>query len=670
MERAQADDCRQAGLPAMVTIGLVQYSTTHRIFLPYSVGLLQASLARAADPERFYFLLPRVYVAPLAGEVEALRAADVVAFSIFVWNEQRSLALAQRLKASNPKLLIIFGGPQVPDQAEGFLRANPWIDLCVHGEGEDVFLQLMEAYPARPWNSIPGLSWIAKGEFFHTAAAAKRRDLDVYPSPFLSGVFDELMAAHPEQSWSTTWESNRGCPFTCVFCDWGSATASRVNRFGMERLLAEIDWFATRQIDYIFCADANFGILPRDIELARYAAEAKRRTGFPRQLVVQNAKNVTERSFEIQCIMAEAGLDPQITISLQSLHPPTLEASGRKNISLEAFETLSQRLRAQGIHTYTDLIVGLPLESYDTFADGLSTLIGRGQYHALQIFCADILPNAPMADPAFRARYGIETVKMPNVSFRAPVLEDPDGIVEVQHTVIATSTMPREDWVRTRVLTWMVDMLFYKPGTVRIPLLMLHRLADMSLRPMLEAFMAPDPRLKTLNWVWRFFCDKARRIQQGESEYCQSLEQDGRLVWWSPCEAILDLLLRQRRLEAYYQEAHWLLQQLARPAGLPEGLLEDALFLSASFIQSHSLVDLYPLVYHTRWNVWDYYQGVLKFEEVALSPEHSVYLKDWPGAPFKLRCLRGSSSHARPHSHPAGPPPGLRAGFLRSQSRP
>ncbi|HEY9842554.1 MAG TPA: hypothetical protein V6D23_18975 [Candidatus Obscuribacterales bacterium] len=74
-----------------VTIGLVQYSSSPPLFLPYSVGLLQASLQRAQDPRRYRFLLPRVLIAPLAGEVEALRTADVAAFSIFVWNEQRSL---------------------------------------------------------------------------------------------------------------------------------------------------------------------------------------------------------------------------------------------------------------------------------------------------------------------------------------------------------------------------------------------------------------------------------------------------------------------------------------------------------------------------------------------------------------------------------------------------
>ncbi|MBF0188828.1 MAG: FAD-dependent thymidylate synthase, partial [Magnetococcales bacterium] len=55
-----------------------------------------------------------------------------------------------------------------------------------------------------------------------------------------------------------------------TFCDWGSATLSKVTRFDMERIKAEIDWFAEKRIEFIFCCDANFGILRRDMEIIDY----------------------------------------------------------------------------------------------------------------------------------------------------------------------------------------------------------------------------------------------------------------------------------------------------------------------------------------------------------------------------------------------------------------
>ena len=94
------------------------------------------------------------------------------------------------------------------------------------------------------------------------------RDLDEIPSPFLEGAFDSIMAANPSESWIGLWETNRGCPFRCTFCDWGSATAAKVTKFGEERLYREVDWFADKKIEYIFCCDANFGILKRDVDIA------------------------------------------------------------------------------------------------------------------------------------------------------------------------------------------------------------------------------------------------------------------------------------------------------------------------------------------------------------------------------------------------------------------
>ena len=56
-----------------------------------------------------------------------------------------------------------------------------------------------------------------------------------------------------------TWETNRGCPFSCTFCDWGSATASKVYQFGMDGLHDEIGWMSRQRIGFVFCCDANFG---------------------------------------------------------------------------------------------------------------------------------------------------------------------------------------------------------------------------------------------------------------------------------------------------------------------------------------------------------------------------------------------------------------------------
>ena len=70
-----------------------------------------------------------------------------------------------------------------------------------------------------------------------------------------------LIKKNPQERWLASWETNRGCPFSCAYCDWGSATGSKqMGVFPQERLKEEMEWFSHHSIEYIFCCDANFGM--------------------------------------------------------------------------------------------------------------------------------------------------------------------------------------------------------------------------------------------------------------------------------------------------------------------------------------------------------------------------------------------------------------------------
>ena len=47
------------------------------------------------------------------------------------------------------------------------------------------------------------------------------KDFDKVPSPYLVGIFDDLIKENPKERWLASWETNRGCPFSCTYCDWG-----------------------------------------------------------------------------------------------------------------------------------------------------------------------------------------------------------------------------------------------------------------------------------------------------------------------------------------------------------------------------------------------------------------------------------------------------------------
>ncbi|MBY0510322.1 MAG: cobalamin-dependent protein [Rhodospirillaceae bacterium] len=571
------------------TIGLVQINNSFsgQNYLPYAVGLLQAYIEKnAADPGRFSFLLPVYKREPIAKIVEHLRHADIVGFSIYVWNHEISLEVARRLKAINPHILTVFGGPHVPDFPEAWLRKYPFIDVAVHNEGEKTFLDILNADPGKAWNDIAGVSFIdGASSYIRTQPRERFKDLDEVPSPFLEGTFDSIMAANTAESWIGLWETNRGCPFRCTFCDWGSATAAKVTKFGMDRLLAEADWFAAKEIEYIFCCDANFGIQKRDVEIAKYVAKVKAATGYPAALSVQNTKNATERAYLTQKILSDAGLNKGVALSMQSVDMTTLKAIKRDNISTETYAELQRRFTLDGVETYSDLILGLPGETYQGFVAGVSRLIENGQHNRIQFNNLSILPNAEMGNPAYLEKFGIQTVRSEIINIHGERLRLTDDVPEYQELVVATASMPPVDWRRTRAFSWMTAFLHFDK-IMQIPLMIVHAGTSISYGKLIEAFM--DVRIEQYPLIAEirdFFLKEAQHIQESGSEYVYSKEYLG--IYWPADEFMFIRLSVENRLKDLYDEAGRLLRSRLSPdtdTGATNAL-NDALRLNLALIK-------------------------------------------------------------------------------------
>ena len=347
-----------------VNVGFVQMNTAvdSSVYLPYSVALLQAYVQEHAErPDRYSFGIPIIHRLTPSTAAATIGDVDMVGFSMYVWNANRTLAVARELKATRPETLVVFGGPHVPDDAEEFLTCAPVHRRRLPRRGRADVL--------RDRRAIPGAELGGRGECqlrrrLRRFVAVPRRpriaDLSVVPSPFLEGVFAPLMEAYPGTAWRTVWETNRGCPFKCTFCDWGSAIAAKVHRFQLERIHAEAEWIAANGIDYLFIGDANFGILPRDVEIAEAVVAAAKRHGYPKKVLVQQTKNATDRAYLTMKTIAEGGLATEMNISIQTTTPEVLEAIKRQNISLETYAELQRRFVHDGIPTFVDMIVGLP----------------------------------------------------------------------------------------------------------------------------------------------------------------------------------------------------------------------------------------------------------------------------------------------------------------------
>jgi radical SAM superfamily enzyme YgiQ (UPF0313 family) len=611
-----------------VRVGLVQINNSFsgQNYLPYSVALLQGYvLENATDCARYNFL-PAIYKRqPIRECVEKLIDADVVGFSTYVWNGRMSLEIARRLKQRRPEMLIIFGGPHVPDQPENFLRENPFVDVVIHNEGEARFLELLEAYPSNDWSSLLSASWIdASGRFVKNAAAPRFRELDDVPSPFLNGVFDQLVANNPDERWIGLWETNRGCPFRCTFCDWGSATAAKVTKFGLDRLYEEVHWFARHKVEYIFCCDANFGIQKRDVDIAEYVAKVKSECGYPSALSVQNTKNATERAYLTQKILSDAGLNKGVALSMQSVDMNTLESIKRDNISLETYMELQRRFTKDKVETYSDLILALPGETYESFVQGVNLLMENGQHNRIQFNNLSILPNAEMGDPAYQKMYGMKTVTSKIINIHGERVELEDDVDEVQELVVATASMPEAEWRKTRSFCWMTALLHFNK-IMQIPLMVAHEISGIPYSDMIEAFIQVDgDAYSVLGEIRDLFEAEAKSIQQGGSEYVFSKEWLG--IYWPADEYVFIKLTADEKFDEFYEEARHLLESVvaAYAPSCDLSVFEDAADLNRALVKQPFVSDDVEVT--TAYDLVAFYEAVRANEPARLRKAETTVL--------------------------------------------
>lgn len=545
------------------------------IYLPVAAGMLRAYARADQEISARYDFAPILHERfDLAETRQRISDPDVVGLSTYVWNWEYSLSLARRLKQLYPGVLIVIGGPQVPEDAASLI-AEGVIDVAVHGEGEVTFAEVLRAFArGEPLAGVAGVS--ARGDRGVERAPRRERvrDLDSLPSPFLEGDFDDLLRG--SRQLIGLWETNRGCPFGCTFCYWGSAVNTRVREFGMGRLSRELEWFEKHRIDYVLCADANFGIKKRDIEIARNVATAKRRSGFPRKFRVFSTKNASGRVLDVVEVLRSEGLDMGMSLTMQSLSEDALTAIGRKNIKMSTYIELRREAGQRGMPTYCDLIVGLPGETYDSFLDGLDRLMTLGQHDNVHVYTCTQLVGSGMADPAYRAKHGLVTARSPIIErhMRADAISDA-SIPEYEDVVVATRTMPLESWIETNLATVIVNVLHYQKLAHWLAIY-LHHAHGVRYRRWYEHVKdaARDgSRVPRLAAAARFTEEYYQSIAESRTRRLV-FPEFGSVIW--PIEEAVFLLL-SKDLDAVYRELEFLLAEFCRTEGiaLDEGVASD-----------------------------------------------------------------------------------------------
>lgn len=429
------------------------YQYGNNIHVPYSIGTL-VSYLKSNDhiKSEFKFNKTAVFRNRIDEYIKKISNADILLCSCYVWNWKITNHLAKNVKKNNPNCLIIFGGPHVPQNTSGFFEKHSYVDILVHGEGEITIEEIFSEYlKNKNYKNIKGIST----KEYNTLPRERIEDFSILPSPYLNNTIWELIEKIDGIRWDVSWETNRGCPYLCTFCDWGSATFTKLRKFSEEKLFKEIDWFTENEISYIFCCDANFGIfLDRDKKIAKKIKENKLSKKYPETFFVNWAKNSSDKIMPIAKELHEGNLLTGITLSVQSLDENTLEIVKRANIKFDKFSDLANEFRSQGFPTYSEVIRGLPGETLESFKEGLENMVGESNIETIYIFPCIVLPNAPMNLPEYIKKYQIKTIHSP-IYLRHTSIQN-ETMDEEEKLIISTSSFNFNDLKEMHVYSWMI----------------------------------------------------------------------------------------------------------------------------------------------------------------------------------------------------------------------
>ncbi len=532
-----------------VQVDVSASSGTQNAYLPYTAGILVASaftseiVKKHCSFKEFIFLREDVNAV-----VERLENPAFFGFSSYCWSSEYNKLLARAVKEKYPDCLIVFGGHDIPDNFD-MLEEFPFIDVLCHGEGEDTIKSLLEKFSlGETFDSVNNISFRSGSGYVRTPTVLQST-LD-YPSPYLEGWFDDIVDNHPEITFNAILETSRGCPNQCAYCDWG-LLRSKTRLFPFERIQAEVRWMSKKKIAFVWGADANFGMFERDLEIAEELVKVKKETGYPERMRMNYAKNNFENVFAIVKKFKECEFDRiGATLSFQSMSPAALKNIGRTNSSLDFYKNLLTIYNKENMKTYSELILGLPGETYESFIQGIGKLFEIGQHFVFEVYGCILLPNAVMGQKDYIEKHGIKTVRSEiirphfnNAAFNVP---------EYNTIIVETNTMSREMWVRATAFYYMVKAL-HGNGLVRAFAIYLHNEMGVPYEKFYDGaldYFEKNPEL-LISKLYFDVKDKSDELSLGITNRKLMFGPCGEIVWDDHEYVVLHVL---SQLDRFYDE--------------------------------------------------------------------------------------------------------------------
>jgi radical SAM superfamily enzyme YgiQ (UPF0313 family) len=275
-----------------------------------------------------------------------------LAVGAYIWNEKSLQMILNDLKKNEFPGRIILGGPQISYTKNNLEKYYPQVDVFIRGYGETALLEYMQQQSKNRHPEVKGIHYAGGPD----KAQSAKTNFDDLPSPFLNDLV-------PNQSF-IRWETQRGCPFSCSFCQHRESSSLTRRHFEFTRIALEAEWLCRPEskVRDLNLVDPTFNSGPNYLnvlnELIRHQYRGKIALQTRLEMIKPEFINAVVKLNQTSMVVLEFGL--------QTIHRNEQVFIDRPSNMIKISKMLNE-IHAKSIECEVSLIFGLPGQTVDSF---------------------------------------------------------------------------------------------------------------------------------------------------------------------------------------------------------------------------------------------------------------------------------------------------------------